>query len=157
MKAIASQLNQSGLNLDDDSVRMLQAASRGDWKPNEQFVLIKIPEIQSPSNNESEQTTKGKMPSPIGESLLIGNREYPVGGASAELAPPPVGAPSLPESNPQSPARDSSAGLAPQVSETADSTRETRSLPPMDATIRQNSRISAPIRVCAQRWSWLPE
>ncbi len=45
MKAAISLLNQSGLKLDDEAVRTIQAASRPDWNPAEQLVLVTIPNL----------------------------------------------------------------------------------------------------------------
>lgn len=45
MKAAISKLNQSGLHLDDEAVRTIQAASRPDWNPSEQLVLVTIPDL----------------------------------------------------------------------------------------------------------------
>lgn len=47
MKAAISKLNQSGLSLDDEAVRTIQAASRPDWNPSEQLVLVTIPDLSS--------------------------------------------------------------------------------------------------------------
>lgn len=47
MKSAISRLNQSGLQLDDEAVRTIQAASRPDWNPHEQLVLVTIPDVSS--------------------------------------------------------------------------------------------------------------
>lgn len=50
MKAAISKLNQSGLHLDDEAVRTIQAASRTDWNPSEQLVLVTIPDLSQPTS-----------------------------------------------------------------------------------------------------------
>lgn len=45
MKSAISRHNQSGLQLDDEAVRTIQAASRPDWSPSEQLVLVTIPDV----------------------------------------------------------------------------------------------------------------
>ncbi|MFM7116147.1 MAG: hypothetical protein ACKO0N_05880 [Planctomycetota bacterium] len=49
MKSAISKLNQSGLQLDDEAVRTIQAASRPDWNPHEQLVLVTIPDVSATS------------------------------------------------------------------------------------------------------------
>ena len=49
MKSAISKLNQSGLQLDDEAVRTIQAASRPDWNPHEQLVLVTIPDVSTAS------------------------------------------------------------------------------------------------------------
>lgn len=49
MKSAISKLNQSGLQLDDEAVRTIQAASRPDWNPHEQLVLVTIPDVSASS------------------------------------------------------------------------------------------------------------
>lgn len=53
MKAAISKLNQSGLHLDDEAVRTIQAASRPDWNPSEQLVLVTIPDLSQQTASRS--------------------------------------------------------------------------------------------------------
>lgn len=58
MKSAISKLNQSGLQLDDEAVRTIQAASRPDWNPHEQLVLVTIPDVSSQSASIAQRTTQ---------------------------------------------------------------------------------------------------
>ena len=75
MKATLSRHNQSGLLLDDASLKLIQEVSRPDWNPLEQLVLITIPDVstnsiasrvvgdpQSASNAASKQKLQLKLP-----------------------------------------------------------------------------------------------
>jgi hypothetical protein len=55
MKATLSRHNQSGLSLDDESLKLIQTASRPDWNPLEQLVLIKIPNVSTDSSPDENQ------------------------------------------------------------------------------------------------------
>ena len=50
MKATLSRHNQSGMLLDEASLKLVQAASRPDWNPLEQLVLITIPDVSTNSS-----------------------------------------------------------------------------------------------------------
>lgn len=58
MKSAISRLNQSGLHLDDEAVRTIQAASRPDWNPHEQLVLVTIPDVSAQATGISECLTQ---------------------------------------------------------------------------------------------------
>lgn len=59
MKAAISRLNQSGVNLDEDAVRTIQAASRPDWNPAEQLVLVTIPDLSQQPGEPLKPSERG--------------------------------------------------------------------------------------------------
>ena len=50
MKATLSRHNQSGLSLDDESLKLIESVSRPDWNALEQLVLITIPDVSTNSS-----------------------------------------------------------------------------------------------------------
>jgi Mrp family chromosome partitioning ATPase len=89
MKAAISKLNQSGLHLDDEAVRTIQAASRPDWNPSEQLVLVTIPDLSQPTTGTRQAAEKlSSTPSSAAQSGL--RPHWPTGQfgwASSEPSP----------------------------------------------------------------------
>lgn len=149
MKSTISKLNQSGLQLDDEAVRTVQAASRPDWNPHEQLVLVTIPDVSASTaappqrfaQHAATASASVTLPSMMGSDLPDPAGMFiSIASVIGETKPPASASDtSTPTATGVSLSAVPHAGSAPTLAQSADAT----ATPPLEKQSAGNEAASA--------------